>query len=81
MTWGKRLFLNVKIAWNGPRNASVRNVLVEFGEGGSFTLLRIPETELNTVAKYDSWARTHHLFGPRVINALWHFLNTEYRWT
>jgi hypothetical protein len=73
--------VHVTVAFDGPRNASVRSIVIEFGEHGSFTVLRVKETELNTVAKYHAWALRHMAMGKEVTDALWMFLNGEYRWT
>jgi hypothetical protein len=80
MTWGRFFHLNAKVAWNGPRNCSVRNIVIEWGEHGSITILRIPETDLNTIAKYHAWVATHWGFGKEVADALWLFLRREYQW-
>jgi hypothetical protein len=78
MTWGRFIYMSVKIAFNGPRNTSVRNVVVEFGEHNSFSILRIPETEINTIDRYRAWALEHDVFGKQVIDAVWHFCRREY---
>lgn len=71
--------MNVKIAFNGHNN-SVRDIVIEFGNGG-FTIVTVPETEVNTVAKFSSWARRHDVFGKEVLDELWRFLNSAYGWT
>jgi hypothetical protein len=77
MTWGWKFFgMNVKIAWNGPRNCSVRNILIAFNN----SILRIPETELNTVTKYHDWSVKHLGFGKEILDALWFFCQREYDW-
>jgi hypothetical protein len=80
MTWGRFIYNMVKVAFNGPRNCSVRNVIVEFGEHGCCSIIRIPETELNTVPRYHDWAVKHHVFGKEVLDALWFFCRREYGW-
>jgi len=76
MNWGRFFHMDVKLCWNGPRNCSVRNVVIEFN--GS--LLRIPETALNTVTKYHDCTVTNMDFGKEVMDALWFFLKAEYGW-
>jgi hypothetical protein len=80
MTWARFIVGMVKVAFNGSRNTSVRNVIVEFGEHGSFSIIRIPETELNTVPRYHDWAVKHDVFGKEVLDALWLFCRREYGW-
>lgn len=80
MTWGRFIRMNTTIAWNGPRNCSVRNIVIQFGEHGSLSILRIPETELNSIPKYHEWSAQHHCFGKEMLDALWFFLRKEYEW-
>lgn len=76
MTWGRFIYSMVKIAWNGPRNCSVRNIVIEWEQA----IMRIPETELNSIPKYDAWVRRHSAFGKELVDALWFFLKREYEW-
>lgn len=76
MTWKRFIFGMVKVAFNGPRYASVRNIMVEFNDA----IIRIPEIELNTVTKYHDWALKHDGFGKDVLDAVWFFCRREYEW-
>jgi hypothetical protein len=70
----------ITVAFNGPRNSSVRNIVVAFGERSSFSIIRIPETELNTIPRYHDWAIKHSVFGKHVLDAVWFFCRHEYGW-
>ena len=78
MTWARLVHMAVTVAFNGSRNASVRDVVVEFGEHGSLSIVRIPETEINTIERYYDWAYRHDVFGKQVTDAVWHFCQREY---
>jgi hypothetical protein len=78
MTWARFIYMHVTVAFNGSRNASVRNIVVEFGEHGSSSIVRVPETELNTITRYHAWAVRHQGFGKDVLDAIWSFCRREY---
>jgi hypothetical protein len=81
MTWGRFFHMAVTVMFNGPRNSSVRHIIVQFDGGmGSYSILRFPETEVNTIPKYSNWALSHDIFGKDVIDALWLFCSKEYGW-
>jgi hypothetical protein len=73
--------LQVKVAFNGRRSLSERDIVIEFGEtAGSFSILRIMETELNTVSRYKVWARNDSFYGKEVLDAVFSFCQREYDW-
>jgi len=76
VTWRRFFHLNVKIAFNGPRNGSIRNIVIEFND----SILRLPETLVNTVPRYQTWARDNVHFEKDVTDALWFFCKREYSW-